>query len=358
MRMETRLYARQEMRMKLAPQIYQSLEILQLPLLELKEHIDQELLENPMLEQVESEDSPEEQQTAALEGSEVEAPKAEPVEEVTIDVVNDAEQFERLADLTQYYEDFNSERSPRSYSAGERDAKMEAFENSPAPDPPLEEHLQRQLPYRDLSDTVRLVCENIVANLDYRGYLAHPLEEIVASMDVEVSEEEAEEALAIVQGLEPPGVGARTIEECLTIQLDEREPDYEFLRRLINAHFQDILQNRYPMIAQAMGCSVDDLKAAVDKIGKLEPFPGTLFKNPAAPHVIPDLRVEDVDGTFTVITEDTWLPSLRICAYYARRLQQKDLDDKTRDYLRKRLQSAAGLISAIEQRRSTVFNGR
>jgi len=362
MRMEASLQARQEMRMRLAPQIIQSIEILQLPLLELRRRIDQELLENPLLEQAEPEEEQEQQEEQAEPAetpeaeSPVETPREETVDDVTVDETREEEQFERLDELTDYYGEFEGETSYRRYSSEEADAKLEAFENSPAPDPTLQEHLSSQLALQELDPPVRRACENIIANLDSRGYLAYPLEEIVASMDISVTEEQAQQALQVVQSFEPPGVAARSLEECLILQLDEREPDYQFLRTLISEHFEDILQNRYPKVAQALGCSMRELKAAVEKVGKLNPIPGALFETPAAPHVIPDLRVEEVDGEYVIMLEDSWLPTLRISAYYARRLQNKNLEPKVRDYLRSKLQSAHGLISAIEQRRSTLYN--
>ncbi len=356
MRMEMHLQVRQEMRMILAPQIIQSIEILQLPLLELRQRIDQELVENPVLEVEPAEEQAEDEQSGEIETTEVESPREERLEEVTVNEAEEAKQFERLDDLAEYYREFDEGGGYRRYSSEDRDAKLDAFENSPAPDPTLEDHLRGQLAYQEMNETLREVCENIVANLDPRGYLAHPLEEIVASMDLEVSEEQAREALEIVQGLEPLGVAARSLEECLLLQLDRREPDHEFLRTLIAKHFEDIRQNRYPKIAREMGCTIEELKDAVEKIGKLNPIPGSLFEKTAAPHVVPDLRIEEVDGEYTVMLENTWLPSLRICAYYARRLRSKGLDQKARDYLRQKLQSAQGLISAIQQRRSTLFN--
>jgi RNA polymerase sigma-54 factor len=355
MRMEASLRAQQEMRMRLAPQIIQSIEILQLPLFELRQRIDQELLENPVLEQALSEEEAESKEESELEASTVEAPSEESVDDVTVDEEHDEEQFERLEDLTDYYSEFNETGPSRRYSSGERDPKQEAFENSPAPDPTLQEHLEVQLGYEDIDAPTREACRNIIANLDDRGYLAYPLAEITASMDSEISEEQAQEALRIVQSFEPPGVGARDMEECLLLQLDAREPDYEFLRRLIHGHFDDILQNRYPKVAQAMGCSVEELKVAVEKITRLNPIPGALFGHSAAPHVLPDVRVEEVDGEWTVILEDSWLPSLGISSYYARRLSRKDVDPKVRDYLREKFHGARGLISAIEQRRSTLY---
>jgi len=362
MRLEASLHMRQEMRLKLAPQIIQSIEILQLPLLELRERIDQELLENPLLDATAASEEESEEESAeeseSVESEEepevVEALAEEP--EAEKDPL-EAENYDALEDLIRpaEYENTAGEwRSPDG--SGGKDAKLAALENSPAPDITLEEHLRQQFAYDELDPRVRDACGHIIANLDWRGYLECPLEEIIASMDDPVSEEQAEEALRTVQGLEPPGVGARSIEECLLLQLDEREGQYELLRRLINSHFEDIAKNRYPKVAKAMGCTLEELKDLVEQMAGLNPIPGALFGEAPAPHVIPDLRVELVEGEHRVMLEDTTLPSLSICSYYARRLQQKDLDPETEGYLRQKLQSARWLIDAIQQRRSTVFN--
>ena len=354
MRIEAGLQLRQEMRMKLAPQIIQSIEILQLPLMELRQRIDQELQENPLLEQSEIQEQAEDQHSEPPDTPATDVSKDGTPKEVTIEGTNEAQQYERLADLTRYYDDFSQGSSPRRASSGERDAKQEAFENSPAPDVTLGEHLTQQLAYLDVDDRTRRICESIIANLDGRGYLGHPLDEIAASAEVAASAEEAEEALKIIQSLEPPGVAARSVEECLVLQLDKGSADYEFLARLIGEHFADLLQNRYPKVARAMGCPMEELRAAVETIGKLDPLPASLFESRAVPHVLPDVRVDEVDGEYIVTLEDTWLPSLRVSAYYARRLQQKDLDPKTREYLQRKLQSAQLHIAAIEQRRTTL----
>ena len=350
MRMEVGLQFRQQMRLKLAPQIIQSIEILQLPLMALRQRIEQELLENPILEATETTD-----QADAVETPQEERPTEERVAEVTVESSNEAEQYERLADLTSYYDDFSKGGGYKARSLDGRDAKQDAFENSPAPDISLEEHLRRQLVYVEMGDTIQQVCDNIIANLDSRGYLAYPMEEIIASMETEVMPGQAEEALKIVQGLEPPGVGARDVKECLVLQLDPRQKDYEFLRGLITEHLDDILKNRYPKVAREAGCTLEELKAAVEDIAGLNPIPGSLFGTPRVPHVLPDLRIEEVDGEYIVALENTWLPSLAISSYYARRLQQKDLDPKTREYLKKKLQSAQGFISAVQQRRATLY---
>jgi len=308
MRLDAHLQLRQEMRLKLAPQIIQSIEILQLPLLELRDRIDQELLENPTLEPgpAEAEEAQEDEEPLAEEGEDdepVEAVVEEPETEPEPIAEEDYEAAEEL--IRDDEESYRWDRPPPR--SGEKDPKRAAIENSPAPEVSLEDHLTWQLTYFDLDPEVREICDNIIANLDWRGYLEYPLEEIAASMDRPVSVEKAQEA-------------------------------------------------RYPKVAKAMGCTIGDLKEAVEKIGKLNPIPGALFGEEAAPHVIPDLRVELVDGEYVVMLEDAYLPSLRISSYYARRLQQKGLDSKTEQYLKDKFQSARWLIDAIQQRRSTVFN--
>jgi len=353
MRLELGMGMRPELRMKLAPQIIQSIEILQLPLLELCERIEHELLENPMLERDEEEEATDDRPVATEEDT---GPVEEPAEEPESDPdpweTQDHSAFE---EMLVRYEDLD--RGGVVRNDGEKDPKLAALENSPAHDISLEDHLHSQLAFMDLDDDTLLLCENIIANLDWRGYLEHPVADIVASIeDREFTPADGERALAVVQGLEPLGVGARSLEDCLLLQLDPRRSNYNMLRRIVASCMDDVVQNRYPKVVATLGCTMDELKAAIEEIGTLNPIPGALFNEPPAPHVIPDVDIEKVEGEYRVMLEDTALPSLRICAYYARRLQQKDLDPKTVEYLQKKLQAARWLIDAIQQRRSTLFN--
>ena len=360
MRLEASLQARQEMRLRLAPQIIQSIEILQLTLLELRDRIDQELLENPLLEVTASAEEPTEGPEAEGEEQAVQDPEeVEPVEAVKEEPEVEAEPLEEedYEAVEEYItEDETEDWRRRRPSSDEEDGKRAALENSPAPDISLAEHLRRQLALFEVDALTREIAENIAENLDWRGYLEHPLQDVAASMGGNITVEQAEQALKLVQELEPPGVGARNLEECLLLQLDERAPDHALLSRLIREHFDDILKNRYPKVAKEVGCTMEELKAAVEHIGKLNPIPGALFGEEPAPHVVPDLRVELVGGEYRVMVEDSNLPSLRICNYYARRLQEKNLDPQTEAYLKDKLQGARWIIDAIQQRRSTLYN--
>ncbi len=357
MRMEAALQARQEMQMKLAPQVIQSIEILQLSLPELEQRIDEELEENPVLEKKENSDdltSDLNDENLNQDANEANGDDPEP-QEVAIDESEDSDQFERLEELTDYYEKHSlGESRPSPKVSSEKGAKLEALENSPGPEPTLHEHLFSQLSYFGLDEEFESLCENIITNLDDRGYLRYSLEEIWEAADLKISWEKANEALKLVQSLEPRGVGARDIKECLMLQLDTREDDFALLSELISHHFEDITKNRIPDVANKTGHSIGDIKKAIEKIGSLNPRPGSLFNNPKTPHVTPDVTISESEDGYDVTLENAWLPSLRISAYYAKRLQEEDLDDKTREYLTKKLQAAQGIISAIEQRRATL----
>ncbi|MCD6415949.1 MAG: RNA polymerase factor sigma-54 [Planctomycetes bacterium] len=349
MRLQASLQLRQEMRLKLAPQIIQSIEILQLPLMELQERIGEELLENPMLEVGSSEEDQSPPEGEAGEDNQA----AEPAQEDAQSPL-EAEDYDALEALIQPAE-YDTYGTQTRFGEG-KDAKLSALENSPAPDISLEEHLKRQLAYLGLESPIQDICENIVANLDWRGYLEYSLEEIVDSMEMDVTPEQSQEALRIVQGLEPLGVGARDMKESLLLQLNPEDGDYGILKSIIEEHFEDIVRNQYPKVSKALGCTIMELKACVEKLARLNPIPGALFEERPAPHVIPDLRVELVEGKFRVVLEDSNLPSLSICSYYARRLRRDDLDPRTRQYLKEKLQGARWLIDAIQQRRSTIYD--
>lgn len=361
MKLEAHLQLRQELKLRLAPQVIQSIEILQLPLLELQGRIEQELSENPVLERAEevpqAEDAPaqvESPETGAEGPVESVAERsAETGADQPASAEGQGEEFTRLDDL---YDRWEEDRYTRSghYSSEDVDKKQEALDATPAPPVTLEEHLNSQIAFLDLDPDVRRAAEAIVANLDRRGYLAYPLEEIVQAMDRPVTSEQAQAALEVVQGLEPQGVGARDLYECLLLQLDEDDPDYEFARELLVRWFDDILKNRYPIVSRKTGKSIEEIKRVVEKIAQLNPMPGALFDEEPAPHVSPDIRVELIDGRYEIILQDSDLPRVSLNRYYIEKLSQPDLDPATRAYIQKKIDAARWLLEAIEQRRATL----
>ena len=240
MRIDTILSPQLRQQMKLAPQIIQSIEILQLPMLALVEHVQQELMENPVLEEL-TEEEKDEQKT--LDDELAEAKNQEDAQE--------DEEFKRLGEMADDWGDYFSQTNIKRSDAGEdRDRKQEALENTAAGSISLHDYLLGQLSIMELDDSLMTICENMVFSINDIGYLAYPLEEMVGSMEMPVSIEQANEALKIIQSMEPLGVGARNLKECLLLQLDEREPDYNIIKELISDHLEDVETKKYKLIAK------------------------------------------------------------------------------------------------------------
>jgi len=330
---------RLEQRLKLAPQIIQSIEILQLPLLALEQRINQELVENPVLEL---------RQTLAEE----EPSAKEPLEERTAEESD----FAKLDELAEAWEDYFSYTARPRPAEPEEDKKSQAMQNTPAPAPSLQDYLTMQLNLLDLSEDLRTAAENIIYNIDDNGYLRYSIEEIAASLAGpagDISLEKVEEALSVVQSLDPPGVGARDLKECLLRQMSGGEP--ALARKIVEDHLQDIQKNLFPKVARALGVSIEEVKEAVEFIGHLNPYPGALFSGQSAPYVLPDVVVEIQNGEYEVRLEGRLTSNIYISSYYRRLLQTRGGEVKVRQYVRKKMQAARWLIEAIEQRRNTLF---
>ncbi|NOZ23582.1 MAG: RNA polymerase factor sigma-54 [Planctomycetes bacterium] len=342
MKMEISLQPRLELKLKLAPQIIQSIEILQLPMLALQDRITQELEENPALEL--EEPAPAEEEAAAETA----------VEEVS-DRAEQAEEYERLADLADGWQDFFTQVGGRRFRAsGDKDEKLEALQNTAAPPVGLQDHLYTQLMLLDLPKEKQELAENIIYNLDPNGYLRHPLAEIGESLDPPRTEEEMAVALKVVQDLEPPGVAASDLEECLLLQLDADEPNYALKRQLITNHLKDIENNRLPKIAKALGQSLDTVKGLIEEIGSLNPKPGALYGGDVVPYIIPDVVVEEDKDEYVIQLQDHFLPNLYISPEFRGMLRDSKNQGETKEWIRRKIEAAKWLIESIEQRRSTL----
>ncbi|MHC4138941.1 MAG: RNA polymerase factor sigma-54, partial [Planctomycetota bacterium] len=200
------------------------------------------------------------------------------------------------------------------------------------------------------------ICENMVFSINDIGYLAYPLEEMVGSMEIPVSIEQANEALKIIQSMEPLGVGARNLKECLLLQLDERESDYNIIKELISDHLEDVETKKYKIIAKKMGYNLELIKKIIEFIKTLNPKPGSLFSNERIPYVTPEIKVDCVDGKYEVTLIGSHnLPRVYVSSFYKDVLVGKGYDINTRRYIRNKIESARWLIDAIEQRKGTLL---
>ncbi len=344
MRLETILEHRLEQKLKLAPQIIQSIEILQLPLLELDKLIKQELEENPVLEVAETEDKEPTPEEPAPAGDEVVEGEAQP-----------AEDFEKLIDMEDTYPDYFSQSQGPPKSSGEKDKKHEAMQNTAAKPMSMQDYLFQQFNMKPRTDQERTAAERMIYNIDSNGYLRYDLPEIFDFAGGTIPKEVAEAILAEIQSLDPPGVGARNTMECLLLQLDQADEQFVIKEKLIRNHLDDIYKNRLPKIAKELGRSMEEVKEILDEIAKLNPRPGSKFASESAQYILPDVIVERVDGEYSVKLQEQYVPSLRISKAYRQLLEEKSRDAKTREFIKKKIEAARWLIEAIEQRQNTLI---
>ena len=357
----------QEMRMAqkqmLAPRMIQSMEILQLPLQALEERIEQEIQNNETLEVEEAEgDSGGGEPGAAV--AELPATAERTVDEKPLVVdqehANQAD-FERSYDWANEYPDSDDDRSRPSAARIDEasDRYLDAMANMDERPETLFNHLHDQLSNYDLSPLERQAAEKIVYNLDANGYLSMPLEELVAPdrpPDRATQLALLEKALGVVQGMDPLGVAARDLRECLLLQIRSDTPRARQLRRLVSDHLEDVAGNRLPLIERKTGFTITEIEQLRDQLHTLNPKPGAVFSVPFVPAVKPDVYVEQqLDGTWKVRLEDVDLPNLRISPLYRQMLLSPDTDPDTREYIKRKINSAQWLIEAIEQRRSTLL---
>jgi RNA polymerase sigma-54 factor len=219
----------------------------------------------------------------------------------------------------------------------------------------LEDYLHDQLGWFDMEGELRAMAERIVYNLDPNGYLPGSLEDLLGPDATEEQIALARRALAVVQKLDPAGVAARDLRECLLLQLTPGMPYYEQLQTLISSHLADLEHNRLPVISRRTGYSIELIQETLGELRKLNPKPGADFSEAYVPNVIPDVFIDPAEGGgYQVRIEDGRVPSLYISPQYRKLLLNPDTPDETREYIKRKLNSAQWLIDSIQQRRGTL----
>ena len=342
---------RQEL--KINPRLYQAMDLLYMPLLDLQQHLKQELLNNPFLEMVEPEEEEEE------EGAEAEEQTQTPEEEKTPSDEIDWEGI--LLD---------------GFDAGgrrEEHEEKEYYEPVTVDTRDLSDHLRDQIALLDLDPRQMLLAEEFIGNINEDGYLACPVEDIRQSINDVVqkaaeaaerdldevpmyTEDEAMRMLEIVQGLEPAGVGARDLRECLMLQLRDAGLEQSVPYRLVRDCFDELINHRWSEISKRFGISPTDVQKAADEIAKLDPKPGLVYSDASDNYIIPDLVVDKIDGKYHVFLNDANLPRLKLSrAYQEIARDKKKFDGENKEFISNKLNSANWMIQAIEQRRQTML---
>ena len=340
--------------MKLAPHMIQSMEILQLPILALQERIDQEINNNPVLEMVEP--------STAEQGEPVEKEPEDDIgqKDLIIDTDNNkVEDFERLDSLEENFREY-IEQAGSFYTrrqSDEPDKKLEAIKNTAALPLSLHDHLMEQWRLVEADEPVKKAGSTIIDYIDDRGYLTVRLEQLHNKDRAEFTLDDLKEALELVQRLEPAGVGARSLKECLLIQMAQSPDDMSFETQLISERMDALLENRLPDIARKMNCSIERINHAIERMSKLDTSPG-LQVGPDQNHPItPDVIVEPYDdsGRYSVRLTGTDLPGLKLNSYYTKMAKDTKVSEKTRKFLQQNIRSAQWIVDAIEQRKNTLL---
>ncbi|MDA0832739.1 MAG: RNA polymerase factor sigma-54 [Planctomycetota bacterium] len=348
--------------MKLAPRMIQSMEILQLPIMALQERIDQELSENEMLENAISETDDSVPDTELQNGmdesrDDSEGNQLDRQELVVDNEHNNEADFERLLnESADWPEDnvFSASKPSSNRISEEGDRQHDVMSNMISRPQSLHEYLIDQFHYFDNPPHLRDFGEYMIQNLDHRGRFQTSLAEMVQVYGRQVTYEDAEHVLTLIQKLDPPGVGARDLKECFLLQITPETPFRDVLITLVTSHLEDVAENRLPLIQRKTGYELDTIKAAIEELTHLNPNPGRAFAEVQVQKVMPDLFVEKNDeGKYIVGLLDEYTPRLRISKRY-QELLRGEIDQKTREYIKRKIDSAKWLIESIEQRYNTL----
>ncbi|MFT5527454.1 MAG: RNA polymerase sigma-54 factor [Pirellulaceae bacterium] len=333
----------------------QSMEILQLPIMALQERIEQELIENPILEKQEVDPNSPDQ---AEERDNPDAP-TDSEREMVVDENNSTDDFERLLNLDQDVPDYFDESPRRSANRmqEEGDRKHDAMANVVSRPQSLHDYLLDQIGELEIDPEVEQLCQRIISTLDPAdgGYFRSSVEDLLPNDADAEKQALAHRALGIVQALDPTGIAARDLRECLLTQLIPTAPYYEEIKTLITGHLEDLRDNRLPQIQRITGYTIERIQEAWEQLRKLNPKPAGEFAESFVPTVTPDLFLDRAeDGSYKVRLEDTETPTLFISDYYRRRLMSGDCSPEEREFIKRKVNAAQWLIDSIEQRRSTL----
>lgn len=354
--MDARLELKLSQKLIMTPQLQQAIKLLQLSRLELVQAVSQELLENPVLEEVPSE--------AAEDSSEGESEGPEGLPEPERTQPDQAETKERETEelksdlgLEAGWDDYLSDLGDgRDYGYSEADDKeLPSYDQTLTKTQSLNDYLLWQLRLSISDPAVLKGGEWIIGNIDDDGYLRSPLDELAQQSGI--APKELERALGLIQTLDPVGVGARNVQECLLIQIRQLDLEGTLVEKIVRGHLPDLETRKYQNIAKALGVTPNDvMEASRIIIHELEPKPGRPYQTPDTHYVVPDVYVVKLEDRYVIQLNDEGLPRVRINPYYRKLLNRKEAIDKvTREYIEERMRSAQWLVKGMEQRNKTIY---
>jgi RNA polymerase sigma-54 factor len=346
--LEQKLHLKLSQKLIMTPSLQQAIKLLQLSKLELQEVLNQELLENPLLDESAEEVKTEETQAeeAKAENEAEDAKKQETKEE------KEKDSFDEI-DYDAYFQDY-IEYGYNPRGMGEEHEEF-PIENTLTRPPNLADHLSWQLSMSDASPRTKEIAQFIIGNIDEDGYLRATDEEVAASGGYTV--EEVETAIQAVQSLDPIGVGARDLRECLLLQLRFLEIDTPLVEVIIRDHWEEFMQRKFVPLAKSLGIDMKTLEGIVELIKHLDPKPGRKYSNERAIYVEPDVYVHKVSDEYVIVLNEDGMPKLRINSGYRSMLNSMDSksDGETVNYIKDKIRSAVWLIKSLDQRQRTIY---
>jgi RNA polymerase sigma-54 factor len=349
MALEQKLHLRLSQKLIMTPSLQQAIKLLQLSKLELQEVLNQELLENPLLDESTEEVKSEETQAEETK-TENEAEEAKTAE--TKEAEKEKDSFEEI-DYDAYFQDY-IEYGYNPRGMGEEHEEF-PIENTLTRPPNLADHLTWQLSMSDASPRTKEIAQFIIGNIDEDGYLRASNDEIMTSGGF--SAEEVETAVEAVQSLDPIGVGARDLRECLLLQLNFLEIDEPLVETVVRDHWEDFMQRKFVPLAKTLGVDLKTLEGIVELIKHLDPKPGRKYSNERAIYVEPDVHVHKVGDEYVIVLNEDGMPKLRINSGYRSMLSSMDSkqDGETVNYIKDKIRSAVWLIKSLDQRQRTIY---
>ena len=317
----------------LAPQLQQSLAILQAPMLELRNIIQQEIQTNPVIEEDITEPSIEDKQR---------------------EMEDFKDEFEKLAKLDEEWRDYMSQSASYSGRTSDEEERRQFFFDSLVNEETLQQHLLDQLNMLDLNKEDRRNAELIVGNIDDIGFLQTTPEEM--SMNTGILEADFRRMLDVVQAFHPVGVGALNLRDCLMIQLRRLGKENSLEYRMVEHYLPDLGKRRFPEIGRKLGISPEQVQKHANFIGTLDPRPGQIFTPDPNNYVLPDVNVEKISGEYAISLNGEQIPHLRISNTYKDLMSGDENGAEVKDYIREKIRSGKFLIKSIHQRQQTIHN--
>jgi len=322
MQMGMGLYQEQTLKLVMTPELRQAITILQYSTVDLISYLREQAMENPVIELQEA--------AGQVASARMEKPAPE------LD-----------------WKEIVSNRATGEYVMSKNDNAYNPLDFVSRSSVTLYEHLENQLGYvKSFSPLQRKIALFLIGNLDEKGYLEISTEEAAKQFGVDVAE--VEDVLAVLQHFDPAGVAARSLEECLELQLQHLGLDDEKMIQVVRHHLRDLADNRYQRIADKLGCTVLEVQSMADLLRSLNPRPGAAFSADETRYVIPDVTVEKVGNEYVVLVNDIATPRLKINNFYERMLSRGHGQDEARQFIHDKLNAAMWLAKSLEQRRLTL----